>query len=178
MRRIRTYLVVAFITLLAGISATLLVRGLLSSFSGTTEGQPVVYAPPEPPAQPKSPETVYASPCGCQQKESGAAADDALQASDKQLAPIRGGILNRKAVSLPKPPYPPIAKSARASGTVVVQIIVDERGCVASARAVSGHPLLQAASVQAAQHACFSPTRLSGQPVKVSGVVTYNFVLE
>jgi protein TonB len=92
-------------------------------------------------------------------------------------APISGGVLNGKAISLPRPPYPAIAKAARASGTVTVQIIIDEQGCVISARAVSGHPLLQAAAVQAARHACFSPTRLSGQRVKVTGVITYNFVL-
>jgi len=41
---------------------------------------------------------------------------------------------------------------------------------------VSGHPLLRAAAVAAARGARFSPTKLSGQPVKVSGVITYNFV--
>jgi TonB family protein len=90
--------------------------------------------------------------------------------------PIRGGILNGKAISLPKPAYPAIARSARASGTVVVQVIVDETGKVISARAISGHPLLQAAAVQAAYGARFSPTQLSGQPVKVTGTISYNFV--
>lgn len=91
---------------------------------------------------------------------------------------ISGGVLNGKAISLPKPPYPPIAKQARASGTVVVQVLIDERGNVVSARAVSGHPLLQAAAAAAARGAKFSPTKLSGKPVKVSGVITYNFTLE
>jgi protein TonB len=91
-------------------------------------------------------------------------------------APISGGVLNGKAISLPKPPYPAIAKSARASGTVVVQVTIDESGKVISARAVSGHPLLQAAAVQAAYGARFSPTQLSGQPVKVTGTISYNFV--
>lgn len=91
-------------------------------------------------------------------------------------APISGGVLNGKAVSLPKPPYPAIARSAHASGTVTVQVTIDENGNVISARAVSGHPLLQAAAVSAARQAKFSPTKLSGQPVKVTGVITYNFV--
>ena len=91
-------------------------------------------------------------------------------------APISGGVLNGKAISLPKPPYPAIARSARASGTVTVQVTIDENGNVISARAVSGHPLLQAAAVAAARQAKFSPTKLSGQPVKVTGVITYNFV--
>jgi protein TonB len=84
--------------------------------------------------------------------------------------------LNGKAISLPKPVYPAIARSAHASGTVIVQVTIDETGKVMSARAVSGHPLLQATSVQAAYQARFSPTRLSGQPVKVTGTISYNFV--
>lgn len=89
---------------------------------------------------------------------------------------ISGGVLNGKATSLPKPPYPPAARAVRASGAVSVQVLIDESGNVVSASAVSGHPLLRAAAVQAARQARFSPTQLSGQPVKVSGVITYNFV--
>jgi protein TonB len=93
-------------------------------------------------------------------------------------APISGGVLNGKALSLPKPPYPQIAKAAHAAGTVVVQVLIDENGNVVSARAVSGHPLLQAVAVAAARGARFSPTKLSGQPVKVTGVIQYNFVAQ
>ena len=92
-------------------------------------------------------------------------------------APISGGVLNGKAISKPAPPYPAVAKAARASGVVVVQITVDEEGKVVSASAVSGHPLLRQAAVQAAHQARFSPTLLSGQPVKVTGTITYNFVM-
>ena len=91
---------------------------------------------------------------------------------------ISGGVLNGKALELPKPVYPDIARAAHASGTVVVQVLIDEQGYVISAKAVSGHPLLQAASVAAAQKARFSPTRLEGQPVKVTGVIQYNFVAQ
>ena len=91
-------------------------------------------------------------------------------------APISGGVLNGKATSLPRPAYPAVARAARASGTVTVQVTIDESGKVVSARAVSGHPLLQQSAVQAAYGARFSPTQLSGQPVKVTGVITYNFV--
>lgn len=91
---------------------------------------------------------------------------------------VSGGVLNGKAISKPQPAYPPIAKAARASGPVTVQVLVDETGKVVSAHAVSGHPLLQQSAVSAARQARFSPTLLSGQPVKVSGVITYNFVLQ
>jgi len=106
----------------------------------------------------------------------GGAADPGAAVARKTI--VSGGVLNGKAVSKPQPAYPPIAKAAGASGTVTVQILVDEEGNVVSASAVAGHPLLQQAAVAAAREAKFSPTRLSGQPVKVSGVVTYNFVPE
>lgn len=93
-------------------------------------------------------------------------------------APISGGVLNGKAISLPKPAYPPIARQAHASGTVVVQVTIDENGHVISATPVSGHPLLRAVAAAAARGARFSPTKLSGQPVKVTGVITYNFVAQ
>ena len=88
---------------------------------------------------------------------------------------IQGGVLNGKAASLPLPEYPEIARRAHASGSVTVEITIDETGNVISAHAVSGHPLLQAAAVSAAREAKFAPTRLQGEPVKVSGVIVYNF---
>jgi TonB family protein len=93
-------------------------------------------------------------------------------------APVSGGVLNGKATNLPKPSYPAIAKAAKASGTVTVQVTVDESGKVISAKALGGHPLLQQAAIQAAYQAEFSPTMLSGQPVKMTGVLTYNFAAE
>lgn len=98
--------------------------------------------------------------------------------STSNRAPISGGVLNAKAITLPKPPYPPAARAVKAAGTVVVQVTIDENGDVVSARAVSGHPLLQAAAVAAARSAKFSPTKLAGQPVKVTGVITYQFTAE
>jgi TonB family protein len=91
---------------------------------------------------------------------------------------VEGGVINGRAISKPAPPYPIIAKLGRAKGPVMVHLLVDEQGDVVSAWATSGHPLLQAAAVEAARQAKFTPTTLSGTPVKVSGVITYNFVLE
>jgi periplasmic protein TonB len=93
-------------------------------------------------------------------------------------APISGGVLNGKAVHLVTPPYPAIARSAHAAGAVQVQVLIDENGNVIAAHAVSGHPLLQAAAVAAARASKFTPTKLSGQPVKVNGVIIYNFVAQ
>lgn len=91
---------------------------------------------------------------------------------------VSGGALNDKATTKPAPEYPLNGRSAGASGTVVVQIVVDERGNVASANAVSGHSMLLAPSAAAALRAKFRPTTVCGRPVKVSGILTYNYVLQ
>ena len=91
---------------------------------------------------------------------------------------VSKGVITSIAIFLPKPTYPPIAKQAGARGAVNVQVLVDESGHVVSAKAVKGHPLLMAAAQQAAMGARFSPTRLGDQAVKVSGMITYNFVLQ
>jgi TonB family protein len=87
-------------------------------------------------------------------------------------------ILNGEAVFLPKPPYPPMAKQMGIQGSVNVQVLVDERGKVISAKAVSGNAFLVPAAQRAALEARFSPTLLDDQPVKVSGVIVYNFHLQ
>ncbi len=90
---------------------------------------------------------------------------------------VNGGDLGGKVISAPPPAYPAIARSVRAQGNVTVRVTVDEDGHVVSAEAVSGHPLLRSAAEDAARAARFSPTMLSGKPVKVNGKVSYNFVL-
>ncbi|MFN2530856.1 MAG: energy transducer TonB [Pyrinomonadaceae bacterium] len=87
-------------------------------------------------------------------------------------------VLNSQAIFLPKPVYPIMAKQIRVQGTVNVQVLIDETGRVVSARAVSGHPLLVVEAQRAALQARFSPTMLGDRPVKVSGVITYNFVMQ
>ena len=90
---------------------------------------------------------------------------------------VAGGVINGRAVSKPQPEYPSAAKSQGAMGTVIVYIIVDETGKVIKAEAVCGNPLLAKASEDAARRARFTPTTLDGEPVKVSGVISYNFIL-
>jgi protein TonB len=90
-------------------------------------------------------------------------------------APISGGVLNGKAIRLVTPTFPSIARTAHVTGSVTVQVLIDENGNVVSASAASGHPLLRPAAVAAARASKFSPTKLSGQPVKVNGVIIYNF---
>ena len=171
MRRYTLNLTVALLAFGLGVSATTLWLAFR-----TPEAQ-TLKAPSA-----KVPVTPVAVPCGggpsVVMTGDGLFAPPPPPAIPKPTMPISGGVLNGKAISKPVPAYPAIAKAARASGTVTVQIIVDETGRVLSARAVSGHPLLQAGAVHAAYQARFTPMMLSEQPVKVSGVITYNFVLE
>jgi protein TonB len=95
-----------------------------------------------------------------------------------QIQRLPSSIISSKIISKPVPAYPNLARQARISGVVTVEILVDEQGRVISAQATSGHPLLREAARAAALQARFSPTLLTGQPVKVSGVITYNFVLQ
>lgn len=91
---------------------------------------------------------------------------------------ISGGVLNGKATSLPTPVHPPNVEADGVSGAVTVQVLIDELGKVTDPKAISGHPLLRPAAVEAARKATFSPTTLEGIPVKVSGVLIYNFVAQ
>jgi Gram-negative bacterial TonB protein C-terminal len=90
---------------------------------------------------------------------------------NQKRAPINGGMLNGKAIYLPRPEVP-----ADANGIVLVQILIDEQGSVIDAKAVSGPQNLHAVAVNAARLARFMPTVLSGQPVQVAGTLSYNFV--
>lgn len=93
--------------------------------------------------------------------------------------PISGGDIGaaRGVLKRVPPAYPPVAKAAGAQGTVAVGIVINESGEVISAKAVEGHPLLREAAVEAARQWQFKPTELDGKPVKVTGRVTFNFVL-
>ena len=90
--------------------------------------------------------------------------------------PVNVGNLNSRAVSLPKPAYPPAARQMNAAGQVPVQVLVDEGGNVLSARATNGHPLLRQAAEAAARQSKFNPVKVNGKNVQAIGTVVYNFV--
>src|SRR5258708_661832 len=93
------------------------------------------------------------------------------------LKPASGGVLNGKALSLPAPTYPEFARRMHTGGVVEVEVVLDENGKVISARAIAGPPSLRDVAVQAAYRARFSPAKLSGQPVKVTGKINYNLTV-
>ena len=87
-----------------------------------------------------------------------------------------GMVLNGRALSLPMPDYPDGARARRLSGTIVVKVEIDETGAVIGARDMcQGLPYLSEAAVAAAWKARFTPTKLRGKPVKIKGVIKYNF---
>jgi TonB family protein len=108
-------------------------------------------------------------------KDSTAMATISIPADPQET--VSAGILNAKAVAMPKPDYPTAARDAHAAGTVSVQVTVDEQGNVIDAKAVNGEPALQDAAVAAARKAKFPPTTVNGRPVKVIGVLNYDFEL-
>jgi TonB family protein len=93
------------------------------------------------------------------------------------LKPVSGGVLNGRALNLPAPSYPDSARRMRTEGIVTVEVVLDENGKVISAQATGGPIGLREAATQAAMKAKFSPTKLSGQPVKVTGIISYKFSL-
>jgi TonB family protein len=88
---------------------------------------------------------------------------------------VSGGVVNGKVRGLPKPEYPESARSKGIKGIVLVRLVIGRDGNIISAEGVCGHPLLQAAAVEAAEKASFEPTLLAGEPVEVSGYIVYNF---
>jgi len=88
---------------------------------------------------------------------------------------VSGGVLNGNALSLPAPSYPEAARRMRTAGVVEVEVVIDENGKVVSAKAISGPTIFRDSAVQAAERAKFTPSKLSGQPVKVTGKIVYNF---
>lgn len=104
------------------------------------------------------------------------ATKSAAPTAQKPGEPVDVGVVNGRAISLPRPEYPSLARGARASGSVNVFVTIDETGKVVAARAITGHPLLRETSEAAARAAKFTPTIVAGQPVKVTGIIVYNFM--
>lgn len=95
----------------------------------------------------------------------------------QKMITVSTGVLQGKAIRKIQPPYPQIARQVKAAGTVPIQITISEEGRVIEASPVGGHPMLRDAARQAALQWVFSPTVLSGKPVQVSGVISFNFIL-
>jgi tetratricopeptide (TPR) repeat protein len=91
------------------------------------------------------------------------------------VGPIYAGVIKGKATDLARPVYPAEARERRLEGKVSVRVLIDEQGNVIYAKADCGQGILGDISEDAALKSKFSRTTLSGNPVKIIGILTYNF---
>ncbi len=100
------------------------------------------------------------------------------EAKPASTTKVSEGVLQGSAIKKQVPVYTAIAKAAHASGMVQVVVTISEEGRVLDAQVINGHPLLRQSAVDAARQWIFTPTKLSNVPVKVQGVLSFNFVLQ
>lgn len=130
----------------------------------TPANTPIAAKPTETEAKP-----VEAKPVG---KEIKAADGPALKSITPTEGTILGGVLNDLAIDLPKPEFP---SDTKGSGTVTVEVVVNEKGEVSASSVVSGPQPLWSAAGAAARKARFHPPLKDGKPVKVAGMLTFDF---
>jgi protein TonB len=117
-----------------------------------------------------------------------------------QMGGVIGGIINSTPVAVPKvatpqrvrvsagvsqgllihqvkPTYPSLARQARIQGAVVLQAVIGKDGSIQNLRAVSGHPMLTPAAIDAVKQWRYKPYYLNGEPVEVDTQITVNFTL-
>jgi TonB family protein len=99
-----------------------------------------------------------------------------LEDVSDQNKPIDGGVLNAKTLEMPQPKYPEAARQAKIAGRVTVKVLIDEKGNLVSAEAIDGPEALRASALEAAKKAKFTLTLIGTRPVRVTGVLTYDFV--
>jgi protein TonB len=88
-------------------------------------------------------------------------------------AGVTSGLLIRKV----NPNYPPLARQARISGTVVLRAVISKDGSIENLSLVSGHPMLAPAAIDAVKQWKYKPYLLNGEPVEVDTEVQVNFTL-
>jgi len=134
-------------------------------------------SPPPPKPSPSPTQTPTPSSTVKQPVSNPSPQPTASNQAQTEPKPVSGGVLNGKAITLPRPDYPMGARNMHAEGIVNVEVLLNEQGKVISAKAIDGNTLLRPAAVAAARLARFSPTILSGKPVKVAGLIIYKFSL-
>jgi len=99
------------------------------------------------------------------------------QPAVKRIVRVGSNLKAPRQIYSVQPEYPPLAKQTRVWGIVVVNAVIDEHGNVVQARALSGHPLLIPAALNAVLQWKYEPTTLNGTPVAVEMEVTVRFNL-
>ncbi len=138
-----------------------------SSKKSQQQSQPVTNAAP-----------AQAAPNNTQQPAQSAGATESQTTGARSGgSPVAVGSLATKAKQKISPTYPSIAKAARVTGVVTVYLIVNEKGEVETVQKLEGPPQLQQAAADAARRWRFNPTVIDGQPVRVTGYLSFNFAL-
>jgi protein TonB len=94
----------------------------------------------------------------------------------KKIA-ISSGVAQGNLIQQVRPVYPPIAKAARVSGTVVLQATISKTGTITNLRVVSGNAMLQQAALDAVRNWRYKPYLLNNEPVEVDTTVNVVFNL-
>jgi TonB family protein len=71
--------------------------------------------------------------------------------------------------------YPALARQARISGAVRLEILIEKDGTVHNIKVVSGHPLLVPRAIEAVRQWRYEPPMVNGESAEVSTVVEVNF---
>jgi periplasmic protein TonB len=90
---------------------------------------------------------------------------------------VSSGVTQGLVIHRVEPSYPPIAKTARVSGTVILQAVISKEGTIENLHVVSGHPLLTQAALDAVKQWRYRPYILNGDPVEVETTVEVHFTL-
>jgi TonB family protein len=93
----------------------------------------------------------------------------------KKTQKISQRLLEGSVIKKRMPTYPAMARSMNAYGKVEVRILISEAGEVIEASAISGHPALRSAAVDAARQWVYKPTTLDSVPIKVETILTFTF---
>ena len=76
-----------------------------------------------------------------------------------------------------EPVYPPLAKTARIQGSVVLSALISKDGVMENLHALSGPPMLVPAAISAVSQWRYRPYILNSEPIEVETRITVNFTL-
>lgn len=110
--------------------------------------------------------------------DNGPAAPMVRPAPDRKPRMVSLGVMDASLVHRVEPEYPPIAKTIRLSGSVLLRAVIATDGEVHQIEVLSGNPILAEAARAAVRQWRYRPTLLDGQAVEVETQITANFVLE
>jgi protein TonB len=100
-----------------------------------------------------------------------------VQAAAPKKVNISAGVSQGLLLQKTTPVYPPIAKAARVSGTVVLQATISKTGSIEGLHVISGPAMLQQAALEAVKNWRYRPYLLNNEPVEVETTVNVIFTL-